>query len=183
MQTFWLQIRWHIFPLSLILQFDMLLMPWIWQWRLNMNLFHNSRPLKILRHLVTSKTINMKNISCKKHNLMTYPCAPSKKKISHHLNISIYSFILVSKLINQTQIKKQASSINRPTQFNTHAWSNDQHSQVDIHTILSQHSCSRFVCYFKWEILEDMAILMTMMTFERDVFIIQRFGPCRVMVD
>ena len=57
-------------------------------------------------HLFTNTTINLKNTSCKKHNLTTYPLVPSKKKISHHVNIAMYSYILVSKLINQTKVDK-----------------------------------------------------------------------------
>ena len=56
--------------------------------------------------LLQTTNINLKNTSCKKHNLMTYPLAPSKQQISHHVNIAMYSYILVSKLIDQTQVDK-----------------------------------------------------------------------------
>ena len=63
----------HLIPLSAswfhLLQYWHAAHVMIWEWRLIMSLSLKSRPSKILRHLVTRKTINFKNTSCKKHNL------------------------------------------------------------------------------------------------------------------
>ena len=61
------------------------------------------------QNLVTSchkQNHQTENTSCKKHSSLTYHFSPSKKKNSHHVNISMYSYILVYKTINQTQIDK-----------------------------------------------------------------------------
>ena len=50
---------WHLVPLSIILQYWHVAHAMIWEWRLIMSLSLKSGTSKILRHLVTSTTINL----------------------------------------------------------------------------------------------------------------------------
>ena len=68
---------------SIILQYLHFFHAMIWEWRLITSLWLKSGPSKILRHLVTSKTINLKNTSCKKHNLTTsFFCSFKAKNVT-----------------------------------------------------------------------------------------------------
>ena len=77
-----------------------------------MSLFLKRGPSKILRRLVTRNTINLEKHSCKNITWQTLPFASSKRQMSHHVNIAMYSYILVYKPSTKHKSKKHASSNN-----------------------------------------------------------------------
>jgi len=84
----------------------------IWEWRLIMSLLLKHGPSKILRHLVTRNTINLEKHSCKNIAWWPLPFSSSKKQMSHHVNIAMYSYILVYKPSTKHKLKKHSSSNN-----------------------------------------------------------------------
>ena len=69
-------------------------------------------PSKILWQLITRNTINLKKRSCKNITWQHLPFASSKKQMSHHVKIAMYSYILVYKPSTKHKSTKHISSNN-----------------------------------------------------------------------
>ena len=114
----------------------------IWEWRLIMSLLLKHGPSKIIRHLVTRNTINLEKHSCKNITWRPLHFSSSKKQMSHHVNIAMYSYILVfSRWFIKRKSTKHVSSNNwlsSQTKTCTTTWrfiTSIPHSHETIHHI------------------------------------------------